>query len=131
MNRKAPLRPAMNKLTKTVLIVLTALCGSANVTRPDRTLDETAQLNSSGSSANAKSSARRSESVVPTSDMTTTHTKGGKPVDQLWAVSSLAAKSVEFSSVHSESAMPRTSYGAGSSALTTLGAGTSTPLQWT
>jgi hypothetical protein len=131
MNRKVPSGPSMNKLTKAVLIVVTAFCGSVNVTPPDRTLDETAQLNSSGSSVDAKPSARRSGRIVPMSDTATTHTKGGKPTNQLWTVSSLAAESVEFSSDHSESAMPRTSYGAGSFALSALGAGSSAPFQRT
>jgi hypothetical protein len=131
MNSKAPSSPFMNKLTKAVLIVVTAFCGSVNVTPPDRTLDETAQLNSSGSCVDAKSSARRSVSVVPTRDMATTHREGGKPIDQLWTVSSLAAENVEFPSDPCASAMPRTSYGAGSFALSALGVGASVPLQRT
>jgi hypothetical protein len=131
LNTKAPSSPFMNRLTKVVLIVVTAFCGSGNVTPPDRTLDEAAQLNSSDSSVNAKSSARRSVSVVETRDMATTHREGGKPIDQLWTVSSLGAESVEFPRDHSESAMPRTSYGVGSFALSALGGGVPVPLQRT
>ena len=131
MNSKAPCGPLMNKLTKAVLVVVTAFSGSVNVTPPDRTLDETAQLNPSGSSVDAKSSARRSVTVVSTPDMATAHRKGGKPIDQLWTVSSLAAESVEFPSDRSASEIPRTSYGAGSFALSALGGAASVPLQRT
>lgn len=119
----------LNKLTKAVLIVVTAFCGSVNVTPPDRTLDETAQLNSSGSSVDAKSSARRSVAVVPTRDLATTYEERGEPIDQTWIAASLAAESAEFARDSSAFAMPRTSFGAGSFALGALGESASVPLQ--
>lgn len=120
----------LNRLTKAVLILVTAFCGSVNVTPPDRTLDETAQLNASGSSVDAKPSARRSVAVVPTRDLAKTHRERGEPIDRLRTMASLAAESVEFASDLGASTMPRTSFGAGSFALSALGESASVPLQW-
>lgn len=119
----------LNKLTKAVLIVVTAFCGSVNVTPPDRALDDTAQLNSSGSNIDAKSSARRSVAVLATGDLATAYGERGEPVDQLPTAPSLAAESMEFASDPGAFAMPRTSFGAGSFALSALGESASVPLQ--
>ena len=44
------MQPPFAKLTKTVVIFVTAMCGNVNATAPNSILDETVQLNPSDSS---------------------------------------------------------------------------------
>lgn len=129
MNSNSRSSPFLTRLTKAVLILVTAFCGSVNAAPPDRTLDETAQLNSSGSNVDAKSSARRSVAVVQTRDMATAHRGRGEPVDQQRTAALCAAESMEFPTDPAAFSMSRTSFGAGSFALGALGASASVPLR--
>ena len=117
------MQPPFAKLTKAVVIFVTALCGNVNATAPNRILDETVQLNSSDSSVAVKSDRRageRARRVVAVS-----HSHREERMDRGRAAQSLADNADRaFPSPSSDLyMMPHTLFGAGSIALSALGDG--------
>jgi hypothetical protein len=121
MNKTADSLPLLTKLTKAVLIIVTTFCGSLNATLPDRSSDEAAQLNSSDSCVATKSSARRAPTVIGRRATAETRGERGEPFDQSCTAAASTTESEDFLSAPNPSMMPRTSFGAGSFALSALG----------
>ncbi len=121
---RAMMRPPFAKLTKAVVIFVTAVCGNANATAPDRILDETVQLNASDSPVAVKSERRsgeRAQSLVAGS-----HDHRGERMDPQRAGESPVSDSRAFQSPSDHYTMPHTLFGAGNSALSALGNGAPT-----
>ena len=57
------MQPLFARLTKVVVVIVTAFCGNVNATAPDRMLDETVQLNPSESPVAMKSERRSTETA--------------------------------------------------------------------
>lgn len=116
------MQPPFAKLTKAVVIFVTAFCGNVNATAPNRILEETVQLNPSDSSAAVKSDRRsgeRARRVVALS-----HSHREDRMDRGRAAEALADDNREFLSPSSgHYLMPHTLFGAGSIALSALGDG--------
>ena len=118
------MRPPFVKLTKTVVIFVTAFCGNANATAPDWVLDETVQVNASDPPTAVKSERRsgeRAHGVVAGS-----HGHRGERMDQHRAAESLVSNSRASQSLSDHYTMPHTLFGAGSMALSALGNGAPT-----
>ena len=121
MNRKAESLPLFARLAKATLIIMATFCGSSNAAVADRAFDETAQLNSFDSRIESKLSTRRTMKLVAREAIAQAHVERGEPVDQRSTSAFLADDSGEFLGGSSQFTMPRTSFGAGSIALSALG----------
>ena len=109
------------KLTKAVVIFITAFCGNVNAAAPDRILDETVQVNASDSPIAMKSERRsgdRAHGMVAVSQ-----SQRGQRMDRHRATEALTDDSREFESAPDLYTMPHTLFGAGSIALSALGTG--------
>ena len=116
------MQPPFAKLTKAVVIFVTAFCGNVDATVPNRILDEAVQVNPSDSPVAGKSerrSARRVRGVVAVSP---SQRKEG--MDRGRAGQALADDNREFlTAPFDHYMMPHTLFGAGSIALSALGDG--------
>ena len=127
MNGKAESMPLLSRLTKAALIIVATFCGDSSAAVADRALDETAQLNSFDSRVESNLSTRRTMTVVAGKAISETRVERGEPLDQQLTAASLADGSVEFLTDPSQFMMPRTSFGAGSIALSALGQSAARP----
>lgn len=115
----------LRKLTKAVLLVATAICGSVNAMTSDRMLDELVPLDSSGPWAKMRSSSRGSTSEAVSSPTTSWYPERADPYSRSsLADISLAAHGeiLAFDDAYTPS---RNAFGAGSFALSALGFGAS------
>jgi len=116
------MQPPFAKLTKAVVIFVTAFCGNVNAAVPNRILDEAIQVNPSDSPVAGKSERRsggRIRGVVAVS-----HSHREKAMDRRRAGPALADDNREFLNPSSDLyMMPHTLFGAGSIALSALGDG--------
>lgn len=116
------MQPPFAKLTKAVVIFVTAFCGNVNATVPNRILDEAVQVNPSDSPVAGKSERRSRErvrGVVAVSD-----SRREEPMARRRAGHALADDNREFLNPSSDHyMMPHTLFGAGSIALSALGDG--------
>jgi len=118
------MRPPFAKLTKAVVIFVTAFCGNANATAPDWVLDETLQVNASDpptALTSERRSGERAHSLVAGS-----YGHRGERMDPNRAAESLVSDSEASQSLSDHYTMPHTSFGAGSIALSALGNGAPT-----
>lgn len=116
------MQPPFAKLTKAVVIFVTALCGNANATVPNRILDEAVQVNPSDSLVAGKSERRSGGRVRGV--MAESHSHREEGVDLERAGQALGEESREFLNPSSDHyVMPHTLFGAGSIARSALGDG--------
>lgn len=116
------MQPPFAKLTKAVVIFVTAICGNVNATAPNRTLDETVQLNPSDSSGAVKSDRRSTERARRV--IAVSHSHYEERMDRGRSAEAPADDNSEFPSPSSgHYMMPHTLFGAGNIALSALGDG--------
>ncbi|MGF6856931.1 hypothetical protein OKW29_005842 [Paraburkholderia sp. CI3] len=127
MKGEATSGAGVNRLTKAVLIVVTTLCGSLKAAPPDRTADETTQLDSYGSSVETKASSRRTVAVIPSRLLASPHRELVESIDQPGAGMSLAPANEEVADRLDVRGPFQTCFGAGSFALSALGQSASVP----
>jgi hypothetical protein len=113
------------KLTKAVVIFVTAICGNVNAAAPNPVLDDTVQLNPSDSSVAVKSDRRageRARRVIVAS-------RSGRQewIDGRRPTGIPADDDRSFPSPSDPYIMPRTLFGVGSVALSALGNGGALP----
>ncbi|CAM2159322.1 conserved protein of unknown function (plasmid) [Pararobbsia alpina] len=110
------------KLTKAVVIFVTAFYGNVNATVPNRILDEALQVNSSDSPVAGKSERRSGGRVRAVVAVSHSHREEAMSRRRAWQA--LADDNREFLNPSSEHyLMPHTLFGAGSIALSALGDG--------
>jgi hypothetical protein len=116
------MQPPFAKLTKAVVIFVTALCGNVNATVPNRILDETVQVNLSDSPVAGKSERRSGGRVRGVVKVSRSHRE--ERMDRRRAGEALADDNRKFLDPSSDHyMMPHTLFGAGSIALSALGDG--------
>jgi hypothetical protein len=123
MIKKSGIHPLLGKALKALLIVTTALTSGIATAASDPMPDETAQINASGSSVEARSESRRIVAVAST--QTAQQLEPGVPPGLSGDDHAEAVEGVESflpdMTLHSS----HTAYGAGSFAMSALGANAS------
>ncbi|MGN6665408.1 MAG: hypothetical protein ACTHKH_00330 [Trinickia sp.] len=120
------MQPPFAKLTKAILITITAVLGNVNAMAPNRILDETVQVNPSDSLIAVKSERRSGQRAGRVVAATEDHR--GKRAHLRRADEALADDSRELLAFSDPYMMPHTLFGAGSMALSALGNAAPVPL---
>lgn len=115
------MQPLFIKLTKTIVVIVTAVCGNMNVTAADRILDETVQLNPAEPTVAMKSERRSKEAVRRM--VAATHRHREERARLSLPTEDLVDDSSEPLTPSEQYMMPHTLFGAGSIALSALGNG--------
>jgi len=126
MIKRIDARSLFAKVANTMMVVLTALCGGINGTPLNRVVDDSAQLNAFDSHVEEKSigdadalARRRSAKLTPG--------RQGSPIRDASRFASTQADDADIEAEFGFDATPRTAFGAGSTALSSLGHNASMP----
>ena len=115
----------LRKLTKAVLFVATAFCGSVSAMPGNRTLDELVPLDSSSPWAKTRSSSRGSTSETVSSPTTPWYPERAAQYSRSYLADISQAGRGDMLASHDALPPSRNSFGAGSFALSALGVGAS------
>lgn len=116
---KAKIQSPFAKLTKAIVIIVTAFCGNVNAAAPNRILDEVVQANSSDSPTAVKPERRSGERARRA--VIAAHRHREKRADRRGPREALVDDSPEVLALSDQYTMPHTLFGAGSIALSALG----------
>jgi hypothetical protein len=126
MARRIDARSLFAKVANTMMVVLTALCGGINGTPLNRVVDESAQLNAFDSHVEEKSMGD-SDALARRRSARLTPGRQGSPIRDASRFASTKADDAGIGAELRFDATPRTSFGAGSTALSSLGHNASMP----
>ena len=127
MDRRVNTQPIFAKLANTVVVIVTTFLSSINGASMDRVVDESSQWNAFDSHLEEKSTIG-SEALTTRRSARLAHRKRSGPVDDSWDLASGKAEDERVQYDRTSDAPLRTSFGAGSTALSSLGHNASIPL---
>lgn len=120
MAKRVGTQPLFAKLANAVVVILTTLLGSINGAPIDRVVDESSQWNAFDSHLEEKSTVG-SETLDTRRSAKLTHRKRSGPMNDAWDLASRNREDDRIQFDLTSDVPQRTSFGAGSTALSSLG----------
>lgn len=126
MVRRVDAQSLFAKMANTMMVVLTALCGGINGAPPNRVVDDAAQLNAFDSHLEERSIGD-SDVLARRRSARLTHRRQGSPIGDAGRLAASKGDDERIAAQFEHDAAPRTSFGAGNTALSSLGHNASMP----